>query len=33
MQDFRKLKVWEKNHNLTLEIYKSTESLAQKFTA
>ena len=26
MQDFRKLKVWEKNHNLTLEIYKSTES-------
>jgi four helix bundle protein len=26
MQDFRKLKVWEKSHNLTLEIYKSTES-------
>ena len=26
MQDFRKLKVWEKSHNLTLGIYKSTES-------
>jgi hypothetical protein len=26
MQDLRKLKVWEKSHNLTLEIYKSTES-------
>lgn len=25
MKDFRSLKVWEKAHNLTLEIYKSTE--------
>ncbi len=24
MQDFRKLKVWEKGHNLTLQLYKTT---------
>jgi four helix bundle protein len=26
MKDFRSLKVWEKAHELTLKIYKSTES-------
>ena len=26
MQDFKKLKVWEKGHTLTLEIYKHTMS-------
>ena len=26
MQDFRKLKFWEKAHNLTLAIYKETQS-------
>ena len=26
MQDFRKLKVWEKGHKLTLEIYKATKA-------
>ena len=26
MQDFRKLKMWEKSHILTLETYKATES-------
>jgi four helix bundle protein len=26
MQDFRKLRVWEKSHSLALEIYKATES-------
>lgn len=26
MQDFRKLQVWEKSHQLTLRIYKITES-------
>ncbi len=25
MQDFRKLKVWEKSHQLTLAIYRTTE--------
>jgi four helix bundle protein len=25
MQNFREIKVWEKSHNLTLEIYKTTE--------
>lgn len=25
MQDFRKLKVWEKSHQLTLSIYKTTQ--------
>jgi four helix bundle protein len=25
MQDFRKLKVWQKSHSLTLEMYKATE--------
>jgi four helix bundle protein len=30
MQDFRKLKVWEKSHNLALEIYKSSESFPGK---
>jgi hypothetical protein len=29
MQDFRKLKVWGKNHSLTLEIYKATEPWGQ----
>lgn len=24
MQDYRKLKVWEKSHQLTLEVYKAT---------
>lgn len=24
MQDYRKLKVWEKSHRLTLEVYKAT---------
>ncbi len=24
MKDFRKLKVWEKSHHLTLEVYKTT---------
>jgi hypothetical protein len=26
MQDFRKLKVWQKSHALTLEIYRATET-------
>ena len=26
MQDFKKLKVWEKSHQLTLEIYKTTQN-------
>jgi four helix bundle protein len=26
MQDFRKLKVWEKSHALTLDVYKSSKS-------
>jgi four helix bundle protein len=26
MQDFRNLKVWQKSHSLTLELYKVTES-------
>jgi len=26
MRDFRKLRVWEKSHHLTLSIYKSTKS-------
>ncbi len=26
MQDYRKLKVWEKSHELTLDIYKITKS-------
>ncbi len=26
MQDFRNLKVWEKGHTLTLEIYRATKS-------
>jgi four helix bundle protein len=26
MQDFRKLKVWQKSHTLTLEIYQATKS-------
>jgi hypothetical protein len=25
MQDFKKLKVWEKSHQFTLEIYKITK--------
>ncbi len=27
MRDFRTLKVWERSHSLTLEIYKAAESL------
>lgn len=26
MRDFRELKVWEKSHKLTLEVYKATET-------
>ena len=26
MQDFKKLKVWQNSHNLTLAIYRATES-------
>ncbi len=26
MQDFRKLKVWEKSHSLTLEVYRTTQN-------
>ena len=30
MRDFRKLSVWEKSHNLTLLIYKSTSSFPKE---
>ena len=30
MKDFRTLKVWEKAHNLTLAIYKSTEGFPKQ---
>ncbi|RPI84715.1 MAG: four helix bundle protein [Chloroflexi bacterium] len=30
MQDFRKLKVWEKSHHLTLEVYKVTKSFPKE---
>jgi four helix bundle protein len=30
MQDFRKLKVWEKSHQLTLEIYRTTQSFPKE---
>ena len=30
MKDFRSLKVWEKAHALTLEIYKATEGFPKK---
>jgi four helix bundle protein len=30
MKDFRKLKVWEKAHQLTLEIYKVTEKFPRE---
>lgn len=30
MQDFRNLKVWEKAHRLTLDVYVATESFPQK---
>jgi four helix bundle protein len=30
MKDFRSLKVWEKAHELTLKIYKSTESFPKQ---
>jgi four helix bundle protein len=30
MRDFRDLKVWEKAHELTLQIYKSTKGFPQK---
>jgi four helix bundle protein len=30
MQDFRKIKVWEKSHKLTLEIYKATRSFPKE---
>jgi four helix bundle protein len=30
MKDFRKLKVWEKSHQLTLEIYKITASFPKE---
>ncbi len=26
MQDFRNLKVWEKSHRLTLDVYSATEN-------
>ncbi len=29
MQDFRKLSVWEKSHQLTLAIYRATEQFPQ----
>lgn len=29
MKDFRKLKVWEKSHNLTLSIYKLTKEFSK----
>lgn len=29
MKDFRKLKVWEKSHQLTLAIYENTSSFPQ----
>ncbi len=30
MQDFRKLKVWEKSHRLTLEVYRLTASFPKE---
>ncbi len=30
MQDFKKLQVWEKSHNLTLEIYKLTSKFPRE---
>lgn len=30
MRDFRKLKVWEKSHQLTLDIYKSTTNFPKE---
>ena len=30
MQDFRKLKVWQKAHELTLEIYRSTQKFPRE---
>ena len=30
MQDFRKLQVWEKSHNLTLRIYKLTSKFPRE---
>lgn len=30
MQDFKKLKVWEKSHQLTLNIYKATENFPRE---
>ncbi len=30
MKDFRKLKVWEKSHQLTLLIYKSTTTFPKE---
>lgn len=30
MKDFRNLKVWEKSHHLTLEIYRITEKFPQE---
>ena len=30
MQDFKKLKIWEKAHNLTLEIYKITKGFPKE---
>lgn len=32
MKDFRNLKVWEKAHNLALEVYRTTESFPQAET-
>ncbi len=30
MKDFRKLKVWEKGHKITLEIYKTTKNFPKE---
>lgn len=30
MQDFRKLKVWQKSHQLTLEVYRATASFPRE---
>jgi four helix bundle protein len=30
MQDFRKLKVWEKAHHLTIDIYRATDSFPRR---
>lgn len=32
MRDFRELKVWEKSHKLTLEVYKATATFPRKET-